>query len=60
MTSLDSISDVAEGRTKNDSKKSSENQATQNQEPFLSENLYENYFSAALIHHEIKISAGFR
>ena len=34
VTSLDSISGVAEGRSKNDSKKSSEIQATQNQEPF--------------------------
>ena len=31
---------------------------SQNQEPIRSENLYEYYFSAALIHHESKISRG--
>ena len=31
---------------------------SQNQEPFKSENLYENYFSVALIHRQCKISVG--
>ena len=31
---------------------------SQNQEPIRSENLYGYYFSAALLHHESKISGG--